>query len=368
MSQESVIGIIELSSIIIAGGLGIAGAVTETKDTRGRLTKWGIIAVVGIIISNSFSFIQSYLKQQQDAYDQIANFKKEQIKDSIERAKYQQQLGLLYANIYKSDSSLKQQFRIQSQTSDVLSQVDKSIDVQNSIFKQSEVLNDQQLKAAEKIDRTLNPLFPFTVDVTLKVRMDSVSKELSLITQVLQNNLKALEGTSLFKSGFLEIENNEGKFIGITAQSRDYASFISMLVRQDVALSFSKMIGGVKQELVCELELGFLRDETKKDKNEAIILYNEKNSLYVISIRNVPVKVTSNTGRGFNSTKDLDNTNFKFTIGDAPGFVTNFLVNFKFPPDFSKFSSIRNSGSGTNKPNQRTYSYNYSTKNIELIY
>ncbi len=66
MTQESIIKIIELASIIIAGGLGLAGALTHTRDSKGKLTKWGIIAVVGIIITNSFSFIRSYLKQQKD--------------------------------------------------------------------------------------------------------------------------------------------------------------------------------------------------------------------------------------------------------------------------------------------------------------
>ena len=167
MDKGSIIDIIQLASIIITGGLGIAGTITHTKDNNGKLTGWGKITVAGIMLANSFSFVQSYLKQKQEQTDQIVTLKKEKDKEIKENSKYRQTIALLNNNIHKSDSSLSRQMVIQEQSSKLLTQVNQSITIQNKTFKQSEVLNTQQHDANEEIERTLNPLLPFKIDLNL---------------------------------------------------------------------------------------------------------------------------------------------------------------------------------------------------------
>ncbi|MDQ6814065.1 MAG: hypothetical protein M3040_10020 [Bacteroidota bacterium] len=105
MNNDNIINIIQLASIIITGSLGIAGTITHTKDEKGNLTRWGIITVVGIMLTNSFSFIESYLKQEKDQTNQIENLKKEQLKAKADEIKFRQTINLLTNNIQKSDSS-----------------------------------------------------------------------------------------------------------------------------------------------------------------------------------------------------------------------------------------------------------------------
>src|SRR4029078_4308048 len=116
---------------------GIAGTITETKDKKGRLTKWGIVALAGIILSNSFSFIQTYLQREKEAEERRAAMESEKIQSSEANARYKDQIDRLTAIVTKSDSALKQQLSIQSQTSTVLTEVNQSVDIQNRIYKQS---------------------------------------------------------------------------------------------------------------------------------------------------------------------------------------------------------------------------------------
>ena len=177
MDRQHIINIIELASIIITGSLGIAGTITHTRDKEGNLTKWGIITVIGIMLSNSFSLIQNYLKQEKAQTDQYNTEKKESAKDVAEKAKekakdvadkkkFEQTAALLNDNALKAEKSLAEEEIIQKQSSEVLTKVKHSIGIQNKIFNKSEVLNKQQLEMTDDIERTLNPLLPFKIDLS----------------------------------------------------------------------------------------------------------------------------------------------------------------------------------------------------------
>jgi len=366
MDQESIIGIIELTSIIAAGGLGIASAVTDTKDEKGRLTRWGMIAVGGIIITNSFSFIQSFLQQKKEANEQLALYERERVRDSISRVEYQEQVNLLYANIYKSDSSLKQQLQIQTATTDVLAQVDKSISVQDRIFKQSELVVQQQYTAVDKIDRTLNPLFPFKVDLTLLIRADSAAVDMMLNTDMLNLKLANDTDVELEKKGLAKFKGKKGTALLINPGSLDYEGFVNVLVRQQLTLTFSRAVKGGQGKLVCEPPEGYFHN--RSNMQNITIIFNRDDKSYFIVLRDVPMRVIS--GSGFNSTIDLEGGNFELALREAPGYISSLQVDFKFPPDFSRINRLKNNGRAYNLIPASTdpYTYIYSTNNVIFTY
>jgi hypothetical protein len=97
----------KVSSVVIAGTLGIVGAVTETK-THGKITRWGKITIAGILISTSGGAIAQYFETANDAQKaaEAANHAVEIGKD------LQASLAKTDIAIAKTDTTIRQVHRL----------------------------------------------------------------------------------------------------------------------------------------------------------------------------------------------------------------------------------------------------------------
>jgi hypothetical protein len=380
MTQESIIGFLELTSVVIAGGLGIAGTITETKNKKGKLTKWGIVALAGIILSNSFSFIQTYLQREKEAQEQIASAESERTKATEANIRYKEQIDRLTAIVAKSDSSLKQQLSIQNQTSDVLTQVGQSVDIQNKIFKQSEVLNSQQKQTAENIGRTLNPLLPFKINFTLIVKEDTNSVRLIVISKLLQEKIEEIRkkiglisNVTEMNNDKIEYLNKEGilpssldkKFYLLKPEYRYYDDLMKLFTYLSISMKFSKNYKTTSKVINCEVAKEYLKD--KNNFKDAQLIYNPETASYYFVFENLPVHVTSDLQIGSYSVQDLEGSVFNLVVADSPGFVQQSDIVFKFPPDFSRINYIKKKGLGQNTLSVYNY-YTYSYKTDASFY
>jgi hypothetical protein len=372
MDKEQIINFFELASIIIAGGLGLASALTDTKNAKGKLTKWGYIVIGGILASNTFSFVQSFMKQSKEHEEQLKAAQQQLKRDSTERAQFSQQMRLLDSNLRKADSSLKQQFSIQRQTRDVLTQVGQSVQLQKRTFKQSETLTTQQQIVSKSMDRSLHPLLPFKVNLNFSVQSNENSYKLVILTEKLKqatHEVKALVGP-VKKLGDMQFDKAkqmmqggllpalpEMKTFGINANYPDFENLLNLFTKFIIRFNFSQSPESRSPMLNCEIPAEFLNKDNFK--NLQIIFHPDTNT-YDFTLEDLPVKVSSELQIGSYSTHDLENKIFKLTVADSPGAIRRAQMVFKFPPDFSRINQIKDKGKGQNvltKYNEYIYSY-----------
>ncbi|MGN6495301.1 MAG: hypothetical protein ACTHLE_25165 [Agriterribacter sp.] len=160
----SIIELIALSSIILAAIFGVFGTVTQTKNKEGKLTKWGIVAVAGIIITNSFSFIQTYLSQKEDNRKKIESLAQRNREIEDANRKYQTTIGLQQSILLKNDSALKSQIEIQGQTKKINTGLLTSLEIQKDVVRKQKKINDG-------INRTLNPILPFAISYSISFEL-----------------------------------------------------------------------------------------------------------------------------------------------------------------------------------------------------
>jgi hypothetical protein len=372
MTYEGLISFFEFASIIIAGGLGIASTITETKDKKGKLTKWGMIALAGIIISNSFSFLQTYFQREKEARERLlaAETEKQQAIEANKR--YKAQIDRLTVLVTKSDSSLKQQIDIQNKTGSVLKEVGHSVEVQNRIFKQSEILTTQQKNVAENISRTLNPLLPFKLNIDFTVKADSNSFRLIVLTKLLKEKIEEIKQrtgsvTSVNEMNLSEIEylNKQGvipifpgkKSYWLKSEYKYFDDLIKLFGNVSISMSFTKDYNHLFKAINCEVSKAYLQG--KNVLSNAQLLFNPETDSYSFTVEDLPVRVTSDLQVGSYSIKDLENSKFSLRIADSPGFIKKSNIVFKFPPDFSRINYLKNKGTTTNILTPYSY-YNYT--------
>jgi hypothetical protein len=374
MTQDSIIGFLELASVVIAGGLGIAGTITETKNKKGKLTKWGIIALAGIILSNSFSFVQTYLQREKEAREQIASAEKEREQAAEANARYKEQIDRLTALVVKSDSSLQQQWSIQKETRDVLNNVQESQKTQHQIFEQSQVLTTQQKQTAQDIGRTLNPLLPFKINFSMVVK-DTNSLRLAVLSKLLHEKIREVDqrmGGSVSvadmdneKIAFLNKEGilpspSDRKFYLIKPGYKYYDELMKLFTYVSISMKFLKPYQKTTKAINCEVAKEYLSD--KSNFKDAQLIYYKESGAYFFIFENLPVHLTSELQIGSYSIRDLEGSQFSLLIADSPGFVQQSDIVFKFPPDFSRINYLKKKGSGTNSLSAYNYySYSYKT-------
>jgi hypothetical protein len=379
MTQDSIIGFLELASVVIAGGLGIAGTITETKNKKGKLTKWGIIALAGIILSNSFSFVQTYLQREKEAREQIASAEKEREQAAEANARYKEQIDRLTALVVKSDSSLQQQWSIQKETRDVLNNVQESQKTQHQIFEQSQVLTTQQKQTAQDIGRTLNPLLPFKINFSMVVK-DTNSLRLAVLSKLLHEKIREVDQrmggsvsvadmdnekiTFLNKEGILPSPSDH-KFYLIKPEYKYYDELMKLFTYVSISMKFLKSYQNTAKAINCEVAKEYLSD--KANLKDAQLIYNKQSGAYFFIFENLPVHLTSDLQIGSYSIQDLEGSQFNLLIADSPGFVQQSDIIFKFPPDFSRINYLKKKGSGTNSLSAYNY-YNYSYKTDVVFY
>ena len=381
MDKQSIIEYLELAAIVISGGLGIASALTETKNKKGKLTIWGILVVIGILVANTFSYLQAFLKQKKEANDREAAYKEQKSKDSTQLIQYNEQVKLLVANVKKSDSSLKQQLSIQKRSGIILNQVKQSIDVQHKIFDQSENLVSQQKTVVKNMDRTLYPLLPFKINLSLYQKVDDNSFFLVPVTQILKNKIKeikALTGSAnsiegltkdtwdkIVEEGIVPVFPSKKSYL-ITSKNVNHKLLLKLFTDLSISFSFLKNGGNKQMAVNCAIIKDFLSN-TSNFRN-INFGFEPDNDYYFYTLEDLPVMVTSSLQVGAYSLQDVTNSKFNLVIENSPGFIKNSDIIFKFPPDFSRVNQIKNRGTEHNLfTKYNTYTYSYSAQS-QFVY
>lgn len=144
MTTEAIITFIEAASIVVGATFGILGTATDTKDKAGRLTRWGKIAIGGIIITNSFSLINNYFKQQKERQSEIISQRKENETLEEQNKRYREQLNYLTSILGKVDTSL--------------TRVGENLEGQKHLIRQSKQLSNEQRESLNYILGTGYPI------------------------------------------------------------------------------------------------------------------------------------------------------------------------------------------------------------------
>ena len=360
MNQVEALSLMELLSIVIATALGVLSATTGTKTREGKLTKWGIIALAGIIITNAFSFSRSFLKQKQDQINKIQALEEGRKKDSLERANYSNQISLLFENINKSDSSLKQQFRIQQQTQNVLGGIGQSILMQKNIINQSELLNVQQQHSLKEIHRSLNPLLPFRIaklQFTLK-QSDELSKVNPMLNDLNNDIFEALAKEALKKESGLKQTAFSDTLVYINKSNKNFNKYLDLIRRLDIFFTFRK--DNADKLKIQYLHFNPLREFINSNSlsNNVVIFFRPADSLTTFSLNEVPIDITA--GNEMVSIDDLDDTKFQMFIHALPGAVTTSFISLSLPPNFSTVKKVQGgSDYCSTSAGDRYYFYSY---------
>lgn len=382
MDKQSIIEYLELAAIVISGGLGIASALTETKNKKGKLTMWGILVVAGILVANTFSYLQAFLKQKKEATDREAAYQEQKSKDSTQLVQYNEQVKLLISNVKKSDSSLKQQLSIQQQSAVILSHVAKSIKVQDKIFDQSENLVAQQKTVVKDMDRTLFPLLPFKINLALYQKVGDNSFTLTPVTQSLKNKIKEIKDLTGSADSIQELpKDNWDKIVeeGIVPVFPAKTSYLitnknvnhKLLIKlfTDLSISFSFLKNGEQNKQMainCEIIKEYLSNANNfRNINFG---FEPGKDYFFYTLEDLPVMVTSSLQVGAYSLQDITNTTFSLVIENSPGIIKNSDIIFKFPPAFSRLNQIKNKGPEHNVLTKyNTYTYSYSAQS-QFVY
>jgi len=195
---KNYIDILELLSIVAGAIFGILGTLTETKTKTGKLTKWGVIAVLGVVVTNTFSFIQASLKQKNDT-------QKENAKLKDENEKYKEQLGFEYTTVRKIDSSLNAQILLQHQT-DCLNIK------QNGIYHSQAGILERQSMVNDNINRSLNPFLPFAISFTISLKITDEALKLKDDPFIVahKNLLKILDNPASYNNDTIALQHKKG--------------------------------------------------------------------------------------------------------------------------------------------------------------
>jgi len=230
MSSPPVANIFELLSILIGAAILISGYYYEPKTKKGKLTKWGVAAVILIIVSNALSVFVTYSKQQSSDEEKIRQLKKDRAdlahQDSVNKKqiKLQDSVIALSNSLHVAETqlqiksnnlllnlaaSLKIENNIQSSSTLINENVLRNIEKQNELYdtiqslnrqskntliKQNSMLNEQH-GIGQNINRTLNPILPFAVTYTLTIkcpRPDSMDHNSNLFNIAYLNLLKTI--------------------------------------------------------------------------------------------------------------------------------------------------------------------------------
>lgn len=176
MTSDHWITIIEQFSLIIAAVFGIIAAATQTKDKEGKLTRWGKVAIGGILLTTGFSVINNYLKESAVQKEE-AEAQQNALQEYAKNAKFQKTL------LTDTERALDNQKNIQSRTESLVVNFNKSLILQNEIsssnrqigssvqqnLAKQETLLEEQATVNKNIERSLNPLFPFAVQYNIKI-------------------------------------------------------------------------------------------------------------------------------------------------------------------------------------------------------
>lgn len=162
MSYSNILDLIGMLSIVLAAFLGVLGTLTETRKKTGELSVWGKIAVAGILLTNTFAFVDNYLKQKEEEAHELAT----QVQ---EKEKAESELAFQKSVIARADTSLKTQMQLQSSTSTLLKDLNAlavstndvgktakiNLESQNQVLSQQKTLSEKQNSLLTEIKRNI---------------------------------------------------------------------------------------------------------------------------------------------------------------------------------------------------------------------
>ncbi|MBL4710045.1 MAG: hypothetical protein JKY48_16570 [Flavobacteriales bacterium] len=160
MDQEDTLYIIKMVAGIFTLLLGVVAVVTETKHKdSNKLTKWGYVAIIGLVVLSGFSITEGIIKRIQ-----MHEAVKGAYQAEIEKQAEARIAALESAKRY--DNNAKKQFQIIENTQRTLSKIESSI-----------VNQDKLLKSGMEIGQ---------------LQKNSLNKQINLLTK--QDSLASLQG------------------------------------------------------------------------------------------------------------------------------------------------------------------------------
>jgi len=161
--MDSLYSILKIASMIATGLFGALALLTKYKNEDGRITKWGKIALSGIIISVAISLglytletaraKAAAIKAEADAKAQ--SLKLETILVNAETTAEQQKKSLDETNLVKQDLT-----KALEKSDYIAGDLQNSLALQKEEGEKAVVRNDQMLA---QVERTIHPLFPLEI-------------------------------------------------------------------------------------------------------------------------------------------------------------------------------------------------------------
>lgn len=158
--MESLYSIMKIASMIATGLFGALALLTKYKNEDGRITKWGKIALSGIIMSVAFSLglytletaraKAAAVKAEAEAKAQSKQL--ETILVNAETTAEQQKMSLDETNLVKQDLT-----KALEKSDQIAGDLQDSLTLQKEEGEKAAVRNDQMLA---QVERTIHPLFP----------------------------------------------------------------------------------------------------------------------------------------------------------------------------------------------------------------
>jgi hypothetical protein len=189
---EILVNFLKIASMLATGGFGALGLLTKYKDDTGKITKWGKLALTGIVFSSissmSLFILESSINNSRAKDARLrAEAQESELKEILKTARstvVRQEENLRTTNTVANDmkSSIEAQRKLLGQNTlisqDLRSSIEKQIHTLNtaeviaqdqrfSIKRQEELLG-KTLEGNANISRSLNPLTPITFSMTFE--------------------------------------------------------------------------------------------------------------------------------------------------------------------------------------------------------
>ena len=212
--------------------------------------------------------------------------------------------------------------------------------MQGSILQESAVLGRLQKEAAEKIDQTLNPLFPMKMDLTVEMKADENTPELNRLTDYILSRYPFL-GTLPDSVGLERSYIRKGNWISLDNNAKN--RFQKEAAAQTISIQFDRRANGKREVMFCYVPEGYFNDLI--DSDDAAVFYNVDENYFLVQYTNIPVRMVDRRGTGFKSTSQLPDSRMTVIVTRMPGNVIGCNITYKFPPDFSIIHKLQSNGS-----------------------
>lgn len=119
-SVDTLVNLIQVASVVAAGGFGLLGLFTEYKDRNGKITRWGQVASGGIIVSAVLSLTSGVLEQRRKAVEDARAEAAGRATESAQREqlrRFETQNAALQRILERSEESVRQSRLTQAELS-----------------------------------------------------------------------------------------------------------------------------------------------------------------------------------------------------------------------------------------------------------